>query len=129
MLYEIDFEDNSEGLYSLKDITDFDCALAIEQPTLLHRRLMITTDPDLEGYSCVVDVKLRSDYFPITMELFKSGNVSVDAVKLAKHWVLVGGKWEVRARLKKVHDSCFEFSFSGGERLYVSEFALGEPDE
>jgi hypothetical protein len=90
---------------------------------------MFITDPDLEGHSNIVEINFRPDYFPITLELLKSGNVSVDAVKLVKHWVLIGGRWEVRAQLKKVHDSCFEFSFSGGERLYVSEFALGEPDE
>ncbi len=127
MFYLIDFEDRTEGLYTLLEKRGEPTKL-IEGPTL-PRNLMIVTDPDLESYSTLVPSKFRADYAPITTDAVRQGWTSVDAAKTTRHIILVGGMWEVGALVRKMHKGCFELSLSSGDRLYVSELGLGEPDD
>jgi hypothetical protein len=128
MYYLIDFEDKTEGLYTLFE-KHGDANKLIFGATPMPRNLMIASDPDLESYSTLVPSQFRADYTPITLEMVRQGWSSVDAAKATRHLILVGGMWEVGALVKRVHKGCFELSMSGGERLYVSELGLGEPDE
>lgn len=127
MFYLIDFADKTEGLYTLLEKRGEPKNL-IEGPTL-PRNLMIVTDPDLESYSTLVPSQFRSDYTPITLDTVRQGWTSVDAAKTTRHLMLVGGMWEVGAVVRKMHKGCFELSLSSGDRLYVSELGLGEPDD
>jgi hypothetical protein len=77
----------------------------------------------------VASVSLRQEYFPVTLISVTNGSVVLDAVKDTPHRLLIGDKWEIRGKLRKIHPYGFEFSGSSGERFIVSKFALGEPDE
>ena len=126
MYYLINFADKTEGLYTLFEKRGEPIKI-IEGPTL-PRHLMIVTDPDLESYSTLVPSRFRADYTPITLDTVRQGWTSLDAAQVTRHLILVGDMWEVNARLKKMHKGCFELSLPGGDRLYVSELGLREPE-
>jgi hypothetical protein len=128
MYYLIDFTDRTEGLYTLFE-KHGDANKLIFGPDPMPRNLMIVSDPDLESYSTIVPSRFRDDYTPITLEMVQQGWSSVDAAKVTRHLILVGDMWEIGARVRKVHKGCFELSTSIGERVYVSEIGLGEPDD
>jgi hypothetical protein len=119
----IDFNDKSEGLYTLKMRQgDFDA-----DNTPLVRSEMVTTDPDLETYATIVVDRFASDYSIFNIDMIRTNKISVETIKRFRHLVLLGGQWEITARLWKVHKETFEFTFGGGRRFFVSEFGLGEP--
>jgi hypothetical protein len=123
MYYLIDFNDKSEGLYTLKTINGtFD-----PDTTPLSRYEMVVSEPDLETYATLVDSRFVSDYGVFSIEAMKHTKVSFEIMKSTKHLILVGQAWEITARLKKVRMNCFGFSYAGGQWFYVSEFGLGEP--
>jgi hypothetical protein len=127
LYYLIDFNDKTEGLYTLfKKNGDLS---SIINGSPLPRHLMIVTDPDLESYSTIVPNQFRCDYTPISIDMVKQGISSVDAARFTRHLMLVGGMWEIGGLVKRIFSGAFEISISGGDRLYTSEIGLGEPDE
>lgn len=124
--YLIDFSDKSEGLYTLKGTIPFD---PNNWNLGMPRSIMITTDPDLEGSAMIIESKHHSEYTPFTIDQMKSGKVSLEILKSINHTIVVGEQWELTARLIKIWPFFFEFRFAGGERLWISEFGLGEPEE
>ena len=127
MYYVIDFDDRTEGLYTLRPGEWSGSYPAQFLDKLLPKNIMITTDPDLEGYSAIVPVQYRDSYLHMNYEIVKQGIFSPEAARSVKHMILLGNRWEVIATLKRVDPNFFEFGFAGGERLFVSEFGLGEP--
>ena len=127
-MWKIDFTDPTEGLYTLKEIDDTKYKELIKQDSPLSPNIMFSTHPDLESYATIIEATNHCEYFPVTLDLIKKQIISVDALNFTKHWVMVGKMWEVHVLLKKIHPACFELGFNNGEHLFVSEFALGEPD-
>jgi hypothetical protein len=120
IIYQLDFTSQPRGLYVRTELGK----LSLDSP---GEGQIHTTDPDIEGYATLATAAMQQDYLHVTLEQVKTRAIAVDTLKTVKHLILVGGYWEVAALLKKVHDSCFEFSFSGGERLWTKSFGMGEP--
>lgn len=123
----INFEDKSQGLYTLSALSDTNPVLQ----GLLPKDWMITSEPDLEAIALLVPSAMKSDYTPIDTVRFvvKPDFDPFVTIKQNKHQILVGGQWEIRAKLKAVTPQGFLFSHSGGQTFVVSEFGLGEPDD
>lgn len=123
----INFEDKSQGLYTLSALSETNPVLQ----GLLPKNWMITTEPDLEAIALLVPAAMQGDYTPIDTVRFKSAPDfdPFAMVKKEKHQILVGGEWEIRAKLKAITPQGFVFSHSGGHTFTVSEFGLGEPDD
>lgn len=125
MYYEIDFADRRQGLYTLNIIKKGE--LVPDGVGNIRPKTMLTTDPDIEAYAGLMDTKYWGDYMTVLIDHVHKGIMSVEILRSTKHLCLFNG-WEIPVLLKKVHPTCFEFSFSGG-RLFVTQFGLGEPLE
>lgn len=121
----IDFNDKSQGLYTLKSVKELD----LKSP--LPANEMLTTEPDLETIAVCIRPDEIGNYTMINLSKYK---VEVDfdplvIVKQMKHQILIGNRWITGAKLRSVTPLGFVFSRAGGQSFTVSEFGLGEPDD
>ena len=125
-MYRVEFpNDGSIGFYKRTEMADYDPKSSTLPPP--SDNVIYITDPDIELISLLVNKSMKPDYVNITLDDIKQEKYSIDAVKIAKHLILIGECWAIYALLKKVHETCFEFSFGGVHKVFVSRFGLGEP--
>ena len=125
-MYRIEFpNDGSIGFYKRTEVTDYNPSASVLPPP--SDNVIYITDPDIELISLLVKKSMKPDFVDITLDDVKKEKYSVDAVKNTKHLILIGECWAIAALLRKVHEVCFEFSFSAVHKVFVSRFGLGEP--
>jgi hypothetical protein len=129
-MYLIDFNNKPHGLYDRTPINALGASLGFSPAAfpLVPGQILIS-DADLEAYATIATDRDKADYFSVKIEDVHAGRTSVDAMKSIKHYVLIHGVWELTALIKKVHASCFELSFGGGERLFTLTFEMGMPQD
>jgi len=120
----IDFLDHSQGSYTNKG----KIAITPSNLSSLQDTQIITTDPDLEYYSMIIPRRQGKQYsMEFTVDQIKAEKLSVDFMKVKKHFILIADRFEVAVRFSKIKDDCFELICRSYIHIYAKKFRLGDP--